>query len=233
VLLLFTCLALLWLFRQDIGAGVFTIPGWSTLLPVPAYIDDGTIAITAALLLFVIPLRSKGKGRLMDWKTASKLHWGIVILFGGGFALASGFKESGLSVWVAVQLNGLEGISPVFLVASVCSMLTFLTELTSNTATTEMVLPLLGSLSLAINVHPLLLMIPATLSASCAFMLPVATPPNAIVFGSGEIKMGDMIRIGIVMNLIGVVLITLFTFLLGTVVFDIGLDGLPEWVLSG
>jgi sodium-dependent dicarboxylate transporter 2/3/5 len=231
VLLLFTCLALLWLFRKDIGAGAFTIPGWSTLLPVPGYIDDGTIAITIALLLFVIPAKTKGKGRLMDWKTASKLHWGIVILFGGGFALASGFKESGLSVWVAEQLNGLGGISPIFLVVSVCSMLTFLTELTSNTATTEMVLPLLGSLSMAIKVHPLLLMIPATLSASCAFMLPVATPPNAIVFGSGEIKMGDMIRIGIIMNLIGVVLITLLTFLLGTVVFDIDLGALPEWAL--
>jgi sodium-dependent dicarboxylate transporter 2/3/5 len=169
----------------------------------------------------------------MNWATATKLHWGIVILFGGGFALASGFKESGLSVWVAGQLTGLAGVSPVFLVASICTMLTFLTELTSNTATTEMVLPLLGSLAVAIKVNPLLLMIPATLSASCAFMLPVATPPNAIVFGSGEVKMADMIRIGLLMNLAGVVLITACMYLIGLAVFGIDLGELPAWAAAG
>ncbi len=229
VLVLFSILALLWLFRKDIDAGWFMIPGWSSVFPVPAFIDDGTIAIVMALLLFVIPSRSPSGGRLMNWQTATKLHWGIVILFGGGFALAGGFKESGLSVWVAEQLVGLSDISPVFLVASVCGTLTFLTELTSNTATTEMILPLLGSLAVAIKTHPLLLMIPATLSASCAFMLPVATPPNAIVFGSGEVRMGDMMRVGIIMNLIGVVLITAFIYLLGIAVFGIDPGQLPDW----
>ena len=229
VLILFVTMALLWLLRKDINTGWFTIPGWSSILSAPKFIDDGTIAIVISLLLFVIPSRSTIRGRLMNWETASKLHWGIVILFGGGFALASGFKESGLSIWVAEQLAGLGGTSPVFLVASICTMLTFLTELTSNTATTEMILPLLGSLAVSIKVNPLLLMIPATLSASCAFMLPVATPPNAIVFGSGEIKMSDMIRIGIIMNLIGIVLITAAIYLLGLTVFDIDLGQMPDW----
>jgi sodium-dependent dicarboxylate transporter 2/3/5 len=232
ILVLFAIMALLWLLRTDIDAGWFCIPGWSTLLPVPGFIDDGTIAITIALLLFVIRSRSDKGKRLMDWKTATKLHWGIVILFGGGFALAAGFKESGLSLWLAQQLAVIGGISPFFMVASVSTLLTFVTELTSNTATAQIVLPLLGSLAVAIKTNPLLLMIPATISASCAFMLPVATPPNAIVFGSGEIKMGDMMRIGIVMNLIGVVLITAMMYLLGLAVFNIDPGQLPDWAIT-
>ncbi len=232
VLVLFVSLAFLWLFRNSINIGNVILPGWSQILPVPAFVDDGTVAIMVAMLLFIIPAKSVPRQRLIDWNTASKLHWGIVLLFGGGFALASAFKISGLSIWVAQQLTGLAEINLVFLIASVCAMLTFLTELTSNTATTEMILPLLGSLAVAIKVNPLLLMVPATLSASCAFMLPVATPPNAIVFGSGEINMGDMMRAGIFMNLIGVVLITLFIYLLGITVFNIDLSQMPAWAVS-
>ena len=229
---LFGLMAFLWLFRKSISFGDFTIPGWSQIFPVPAFIDDGTIAISVALLLFIIPSRSrqnKTGGMLMDWSTASKLQWGIVLLFGGGFALASGFKESGLANYIGGQLAALSYFPPVLIVTSVCSLLTFLTELTSNTATTEMILPILGSLSLAIGVNPLLLMIPATLSASCAFMLPVATPPNAIIFGTGEIRMRDMIRAGILLNLIGIILITLCIYFWGIYVFDIDLAVVPAW----
>jgi sodium-dependent dicarboxylate transporter 2/3/5 len=229
VLILFVLLSLLWLFRQAITIGEFRIPGWSTILPVPEFIDDGTVAMFIAMLLFVIPSRSKGKGRLMDWETAVKLHWGIVILFGGGFALAGGFEESGLSVWLGEQLHVFRELPTIFIVMLVCTMLTFLTELTSNTATTQMVLPILGSLAVAIGVNPLLLMVPATLSASCAFMLPVATPPNAIVFGSGEIRMQDMIRTGIILNLVGVMVITSLMYLVGVHVFDIDFSVFPEW----
>jgi sodium-dependent dicarboxylate transporter 2/3/5 len=232
VFLLFTLMALLWLFRKDINIATFTLPGWSSLMPVPQFVDDGTVAILISLLLFVIPSRTKPRDRLMEWTTASRLHWGIVLLFGGGFALAAGFKESGLSIWVAEQLTGLKGVTPVLLVASTSTLLTFLTELTSNTATTEMILPLLGSLAVSIQVNPLLLMIPATLSASCAFMLPVATPPNAIVFGSGEVRMADMIRAGIMLNIIGIILITAFIYLLGLSVFDIDLSQMPAWALK-
>jgi sodium-dependent dicarboxylate transporter 2/3/5 len=229
VLCLFALLVFLWMFRRDIPLGGFTIPGWTRILPEPGLVDDGTVAISVALLLFLIPSRSESGQRLIDWKTASQLQWGIVLLFGGGFALASGFKESGLSVWLGNQLTAFGDFPPVAMVLTICGMLTFLTELTSNTATTEMVLPILGSLATAIQVNPLLLMIPATLSASCAFMLPVATPPNAIVFGTGEVRMADMIRAGILLNLIGMVLITATVYLLGTAVLNIDPSVLPDW----
>jgi sodium-dependent dicarboxylate transporter 2/3/5 len=231
VLILFVLLAFLWLLRSDIHLGAFTIPGWSSLFPESKFIDDGTVAIAISLLLFVIPARNRKGERLMDWRTATKLHWGIVILFGGGFALAAGFAESGLSAWVTQQLHVLAGVPPVVMVAVTCLLMTFLTELTSNTATTQLALPLLAALALAINAHPLLLMIPATLSASCAFMLPVATPPNAIVFGSGEVKMADMMRAGIIMNLIGVVLVTAVMYGLGLTIFGIDPGIVPAWAL--
>lgn len=212
--------------------GSLVIPGWTGIMPQPGMIDDGTVAIVIASLLFIIPARSKDGGRLMNWETASKLNWGIVLLFGGGFALASGFKESGLSLWVGDSMAGLDQCPAFLIVGTICGAITFLTELTSNTATTEIILPILGSLSVAMKVNPLLLMIPATLSASCAFMLPVATPPNAIVFGTGQIKMADMIRCGIILNLIGIVLITAYMFLVGLVAFDINLAEMPGWAIS-
>ncbi len=180
VLIAFILLALLWLFRKNINIGEFVLPGWTSVMPVSGFIDDGTIAIFVALLLFLIPSRHKKGGKIMDWKTAVKLPWGIVILFGGGFALASGFMESGLATWMGGQLTGFGHFSPILIIGGICLMMTFLTELTSNTATTEMILPILGSLAVAIQLNPLLLMIPATLSASCAFMLPVATEPMGI-----------------------------------------------------
>jgi sodium-dependent dicarboxylate transporter 2/3/5 len=232
ILVLFSLVAFLWLFRKSIDLGSFTIPGWSSLFPVPGFIDDGTIAIAVALLLFIIPSKSRPgrrRARLMDWETAARLRWGIVILFGGGFALAAGFVESGLAAYLGNQMTGLSRLSPVIIVLAVCTLLTFLTEMTSNTATTEIFLPILAALAVAINVNPLLIMIPATLSASCAFMLPVATPPNAIVFGSGEVRIADMMRTGIYLNLIGIVLITATMYLLGVHVFGIDLSAMPAW----
>jgi len=229
VLVLFVALALLWLLRQNIDLGSFTIPGWSNWFPESKFIDDGTIAIAVSLLLFVIPSKSRAGERLMNWETAVKLHWGIIILFGGGFALAAGFAESGLSSWVTQQLQILRGVPSIIVVGVTCTTLTFLTELTSNTATTQLSLPLLAALAAAIKVHPLLLMIPATLSASCAFMLPVATPPNAIVFGSGAVKMSDMMRAGILMNLTGIVLITVFMYAVGLAIFSISPSVVPAW----
>ncbi|MGD8394024.1 MAG: SLC13 family permease [Candidatus Eiseniibacteriota bacterium] len=230
VLALFALLVVAWMFRVDIAIGERVVPGWTRLLGRPGYIDDGTIAITLALCLFVIPAR-RAPTRIMDWETAVRLRWGIVLLFGGGFALAAGFAASGLSGWLGERLAGLGGAPAPLLVGAVCGLITFLTELTSNTATTEMVLPVLGALGGAITINPLLLMIPATLSASCAFMLPVATPPNAIVFGTGEVDMGSMMRAGILLNLIGIVLITLSMFLIGTAVFGIDPAQLPAWAL--
>lgn len=227
ILVLFAVLVFLWMFRQDLGF----IPGWSRLLPNPGYAHDGTVAIIVSILLFLIPAKSRWGERLMDWETAVKLKWGIVLLFGGGFALAAGFASSGLAAWLGNELVAFGNLPPVALVAVICTMLTFLTELTSNTATAEMVLPVLGSLGVAIQVNPLLLMIPATLSASCAFMLPVATPPNAIVFGTGEISIQDMVRGGIILNLIGVALITAAIYLIGIPVLGIDLSTMPSWAV--
>jgi sodium-dependent dicarboxylate transporter 2/3/5 len=193
------------------------------------------VAITMALLLFFIPSRARGEREsrtVLDLGVFRKIPWHIVLLFGGGFALAKGFQTTGLSAFVGEQFEGLAGTAPAVMVAAVSATLTFLTELTSNTATTEMVLPILASAGTSMGVHPLMLMIPATISASCAFMLPVATPPNAIIFGSGRITVADMAKVGIVINLIGVAVITTVFLLLGTAVFSIDPGILPDWAVA-
>jgi sodium-dependent dicarboxylate transporter 2/3/5 len=154
-----------------------------------------------------------------------------VLLFGGGFALASGFKASGLSQWMGEQLKGLSSLPPLLIVACICLFITFLTELTSNTATAEILLPILAALAVSIQVNPLLLMIPGTLSCSFAFMLPVATPPNAIVFGTNRLRVSDMARVGLIFNLIGVLVITAALFLIGKSIFGIDLSVMPAWAV--
>ena len=166
----------------------------------------------------------------MDWDTAKHLPWNIVLLFGGGFALAKGFEASGLSEWLGNLLQGAGGMHPLVMIAAVSLLITFLTELTSNTATAQILLPIIAVLAVATHLHPLLLMLPATLSCSLAFMLPVATPPNAIIFGSGKLRIADMARIGFILNLIGVLVVTSATWMLGRLVFDIDLARLPNWV---
>jgi sodium-dependent dicarboxylate transporter 2/3/5 len=235
VLAVFCCTALLWVFRKELVVGAFTLPGWADLLPFPGLIDDGTVAITMALLLFLIPSRAKepqASRALLDLSVFRRLPWHIVLLFGGGFALAQGFQSSGLSGYVGGLFAGLEGASPLAMIAAVCTSLTFLTELTSNTATTELLLPILASAATTLGVNPLMLMVPATLAASCAFMMPVATPPNAIIFGSGRIKIVEMATVGIVVNLIGIVVITALFLLLGMTVFGIEPGVVPEWVTT-
>jgi len=229
VLILFTLLAILWIFRSGFNIQSFIIPGWSKLFKTPSYINDGTVAIFIALLLFIIPSKSKKGERLMNWETANKIPWNIVLLFGGGFALAQGFVDSGLSVWFGEQLGGLADVKPIVLTLANVSMMSLLTELTSNVATTEMILPILAGLSTAIEINPLLLMIPATLASSLAFMLPVATPPNAIIFGTNRIKIKDMVKTGILLNITGIIIATLVMYFWGTLVFEIDVNVFPEW----
>jgi sodium-dependent dicarboxylate transporter 2/3/5 len=229
VLVDFIALVCLWLTRVDIRLGFLTLPGWSGLFSHPDYLNDGSVAIAVALVLFLLPARPGSAGRVMSWKTASGIPWDLILLFGGGFALASGFKHSGLSVWIGGQLAGVSALPPLLVVVAVCLLLTFLTELTSNTATAEMLLPIIAALAVTLELNPLLLMVPATLACSCAFMLPVATPPNAIVFGSHKIRIADMARAGLTLNLIGVVIITAAVFLLGSAVLGIDVDVMPEW----
>lgn len=201
--------ALLWTTRKGVTVGAVRIPGWQAWLPHGELVDDGTVAIAMAVLLFLIPAR--GRTTLLDTGVFARLPWGVVILFGGGFALASGFRDSGLSAWLTARLGDLTGLGRLETMAVVAGGMTFLTELTSNTATTQLVLPLLVSLARAFGLDPVWLMLPAALSASCAFMFPVATPPNAIVFASGRLAIGDMVKTGLVLNLVGTMVIVALT----------------------
>jgi sodium-dependent dicarboxylate transporter 2/3/5 len=226
----FTLMALLWIFRSDIRLGSINIPGWSQLFPNPSFINDGTVAIGIALLLFLIPAKQE-KGNLLGSDAWTKLPWHIILLFGGGFALASGFIESGLSAWLANQLSVMQGYHPFMVIIGICFLVTFLTELSSNTATTEMFLPVLAAMAVAFELNPLLLMIPATLSASFAFMLPVATPPNAILFGTNRLHVYEMARAGIFLNIFGVMVISLAAWFWAPTIFDFSRNILPEWAV--
>jgi len=224
--LVFFTTALLWIFRGDINFGFITFPGWSNLLSSPDYIDDGTIAITMAFILFLIPSRS-GKRNLLDHKAFNKVPWGIILLFGGGFALAKGFTSTGLSMFIGEQLKELQSVSPLLIVILSAFAVSFLTELTSNTAVAQMIIPVAASVSIAIGMNPLLLMITVTISASMAFMLPVATPPNTIIFAGGNIKIIDMAKTGFALNIIGALIVSLLIYFVGTFVF--GLEVFPAW----
>ncbi len=173
-------------------------------------IEDASIAIAGALLLFILPARAGG--RLLDWQSATQLPWEILILFGGGFSLAAAFVHSGLTEWLVTQLELLQGMPLWLLLASVILVIILLTEVTSNTATATIVLPLLGALAAALEQAPTLLMVPAAIAASYAFMLPVATPPNAIVFGGGHVTIPQMVKAGIWMNLAATLLIGFFSY---------------------
>lgn len=175
-------------------------------------VDDTIIAMIAGVALFIIPASREKKRALINWQEAVKLPWGVLLLFGGGLALAEGFTSSGLANWIGTQLTLLEGVSLVVLLVILATMVNFLTEVTSNLATTAMLLPVLAPLALAIGVHPYTLMVAATIAASCAFMLPVATPPNAVVFGSGYLKIADMAKAGLWMNLFSVIVLTLIVY---------------------
>ena len=226
---LFILLAILWFTRADLNFGFFSVKGWSNLFEYPSYLNDGTVAIFIAVLLFLLP-SSNGHGKfIMDWKTAESIPWDIILLFGGGFALASGFKESGLSYWFGDQLIWLKGIHPIIIVLSVSLLITFLTELTSNVATVETFLPVLAGLAMSLELNPLLFMLPATISASLAFMMPAATPPNAIIFGTKRLKVIEMSKTGIILNFIGIAIVTLATYYLATFIFNISLTDFPAW----
>ena len=214
VLIVFTLTALAWISRSFI-LNKF-IPG----------INDTMIGMTGGLSLFLLPSSNRGE-RLIDWGIMKKVPWGILILFGGGLSIANGFVQTDLSQWLGLQFNYLEGLELIILIMAVVAMVNFLTEITSNIATASMILPILAALAISIDIHPYSLMVGAILAASCAFMLPVATAPNAIVFGSGYIKMKDMIRTGIWLNIISIMLITIFVYWIMPLFWDIELTGIP------
>jgi len=209
VAVVFGITAFAWTFR----------PLWTAWIPTGSLVTDSTIAMMATVVLFLTPA---GNGeRLLNWKWASRLPWDVLLLFGGGFSLAAGFERNGLSAWVGDQLHIFAQLPlPLFIVLVVVLIVT-LTEFASNTASTAMSVPILAATATSMGLSPLVLAIPATVAASCAFMLPAATPPNAIVFGTGYFTVPQMVKAGIGVNLIGVILISLLTLLLARPLFGV------------
>lgn len=202
VMVVFAITAMLWIFRTS------PFGGWTGVLnhlietpgtTMGKMVSDSSVALMMVVVMFLVP--NGEKGRLLDWETAVGIPWGILLLFGGGLAIADGFGESGLSEILGTALAGLDAIPMYFMIVIICLAVSFLTEVTSNTATTTVLMPILVTMGIKMEVDPALIMIPATLSASCAFMLPVATPPNAVVFSTGEIPIREMMREGFIINI--------------------------------
>ncbi len=215
VLIVFVTVAAAWILRGFLPDGVLEEVG------------DATIAIAGALALFLLPSGHRSGERLLDWDTAVRIPWDIVILFGGGFAMAAGFQETGLSQSLAEGLEILDGVSFFLIIAACVALVVFLTEVTSNTATATVFIPLMGALAVAMDFHPLVLMGAVAVAASCAFMLPVATPPNAVVFGSRALNVPDMARAGLLLNLVTIALTTVFVYFLLPVALDVAVTGSP------
>ena len=194
-------------------------------------VDDAVVAIGCAILLFLIPSRARRGEMLLNWERTRDVPWGVLLLFGGGFALAGGFKASGLSVLVGQMFTGAAITSPVLLVLLVCFVLIVLTEIASNTAVTQLTLPILAQAAIAMGVDPRMLMLPATLAASCGFMMPVATPTHAIVYGTGFVKMRQMVLAGFWFDVISLFLIPLLFMLLAKVAWGIDFDTMPAWAV--
>ncbi|TVQ32627.1 MAG: DASS family sodium-coupled anion symporter [Phycisphaeraceae bacterium] len=229
VLVVFSCVVASWILREPLSnwswlAGAF--PGLSSAI---GRIDDTAIAMTGALLMFIIPVDLRKGVFTLNWKTAERLPWGVLLLFGGGLSLSRAITETGVAAWIGQNVAGLGGLPTVALVLIVVALIIFLTEMTSNTATTATFLPILGGVAIGLGMDPLLLVVPAAIAASCAFMLPVATPPNAIVYGSGHVTIQQMVKAGLWLNIIGVFLVTLLMYTIGALVLGVQFEGVPDW----
>ncbi|GGB44443.1 sodium-dependent dicarboxylate transporter SdcS [Lentibacillus populi] len=213
----FTFAAFMWITRTFIWENIVHVPG----------ISDGIIAMAATILLFLIPSKQEDGSKIMEWKDSKDIPWGILILFGGGLAIAAGFTETGLSDWIGNQLAGLEGMNIFIIMLVATGVILFLTEITSNTATGTMIIPVVATLGLALNVHPFALMVPCAMAANCAFMLPVGTPPNAIIYGTGKLKITEMVKNGFWLNIISLSLIVVAVYFYLPVVWGIDLLEIP------
>lgn len=213
VFALFVMCILLWFTRADIEFGSINFKGWNHFFVNPKYIDDSLVAIFAALILFLVPSKQNKNEALLVWDDAKKLRYDIILMFGSGFALAYGFEVSGLSVWLSQNLAGLKGVSNIVLIFGICVVVTIISEFASNIASIQLAIPVMIALQKDLNISPLLLMMPATFAASLGFMLPVATAANTIVFGTKQIDIKDMFKVGIVLDIIGIILITVMCYL--------------------
>ena len=222
VFTVFIAVALAWISRS------FVLDAFAPDLEV----TDAMVGLIAAMILFIIPSKNRKGDHLLDWATAVKLPWGILLLFGGGLAIAAGFTNSGLSEWIGSQLIGLQGVNVLIIVLVVAALVLFLTEITSNTATASMMFPIMASLAVALSIHPYALMVTAAVAASCAFMLPVATPPNAVVFGSGYLRIADMAKAGLALNIFGIFFVGLAVFYFLPLVWGLDLLSIPAEFLE-
>jgi len=212
--IIFGLTALLWISRADFEIGQYQIKGWSALFSYPSFLSDGAVAVVMALLLFMIPSRQKPTQSLLSWSDAERLPFGIILLFGGGFALAMGVQQSGLSAWLAQGLDFASNWHPFIFLIAVVAFVSVLTEFTSNMSSIQLIIPILLPLSAVLGMDALILLIPATIAASMCFMLPVATGPNTIVFGTGHLRVPDMMRAGIWLDIIGVLMVSVYMYLI-------------------
>ncbi len=219
VTVVFILTVLAWVFKTDLSLGAITVPGWATALGLE--IHDGAIALIAALLLFVAPADLSEGEFVLDWKTAVGIPWEVLILFGGGFSLAAGFTRSGLATWLGGLLGGLGGLPLPLLILTLCVIVIIGSEIASNTAMTALLLPVVAATAEGLGLHPYWLMIPATLAASTGFMLPVATPPNAVAFASGYVTAPQMARVGLILDIVGALLVTAASLTLLPLVFGL------------
>jgi sodium-dependent dicarboxylate transporter 2/3/5 len=191
-------------------------------------LNDTSIGLLGALLLFLIP--TSKTTRACNWETANKIPWGILLLVGGGIALSKAFNSSGLAIWIGEFSNYFYGYNIYLLIFIAVALIIYLTELNSNTATVATFMPILIIFAISINQNPLFFVIPATIAASCAFMLPIATPPNAVVFGSGKIEIKDMVKAGLLLNLVSIIVVTIISIIFIKLVFDAQIGELPNWL---
>jgi len=229
VLLTFVATALAWVFQRPVDIGPYTVPGWSSLFSDPGLIDDSTVAIAAALLLFCLPAGDAARSRLLDWPTAVRLPWGVVLLLGSGFALAEATTATGLAGWLGARLAWVGAAPPLVAVLSVSLAMCFATEFMNNTAIATITLPIMAASAVAGGCDPRLLMVPCTLAASLGFMMPNGTAPNAIVFAGGRISVAFMARTGFAINVVSAILVALLTYFLAVPALGIDLHGKPEW----
>ena len=215
VFCVFLAVAFMWVTRSFI---------WESLIP---GISDGVIAVIATVILFTLPTRNREEKKILRWEDSTKIPWGILLLFGGGLAIAAGFVETGLSAWIGDQLRTLDGINVILIIVLATTLVLFLTEITSNAATATMILPVMAAFAVSLGVHPYALMVPCAMAANCAFMLPVGTPPNAIMFGTGRISIMDMVKTGFWLNLLALIFITLGVLYMLPVMWGVDLMSIP------
>ncbi len=221
VLFAFFLFALLMIFRADIVIGSFRILGWSSIFSNSNYIIDAVVAVFVSVLLFIIPSKNSPNTAIMDWNTASRIPWGIILLFGGGFALEKGFDVSGLTLWFATKIDLLSGYHIIIIILAACLFALIMTQLLTNVTVVQSLLPLCVALSVTLKINPLYLMLPITFCASAAFMLPISTPPNTILLSASQVKMKEILLPGLILVIISGLVIGFTMYFWGSYVFDI------------